>query len=52
MFNIAVTGVGGGVGQSILKSLENSGYNVIALDGEVLAAGLYASSKSYLIPYA
>lgn len=52
MYNIAVTGVGGGVGQSVLKSLENSGYNVIALDGEVLAAGLYASSKSYLIPYA
>lgn len=52
MFNIAVTGVGGGVGQSILKSLDNSGYNVIALDGEVLAAGLYASSKSYSIPYA
>lgn len=52
MYNIAVTGVGGGVGQSVLKSLENSGYNVIALDGEFLAAGLYASSKSYLIPYA
>lgn len=52
MYNIAVSGVGGGVGQSILKSLENSGYNVIALDGEVLAAGLYASKASYLIPYA
>lgn len=52
MYNIAVTGVGGGVGQSILKSLENSGYNVVALDGEVLAAGLYATKKSYLIPYA
>ncbi|MCD0486903.1 ATP-grasp domain-containing protein [Pedobacter sp. MC2016-14] len=52
MYNIAVTGVGGGVGQSILKSLEKSGYNVIALDGELLAAGLYAAGKSYLIPYA
>jgi carbamoyl-phosphate synthase large subunit len=52
MFNIAVTGVGGGVGQSVLKSLQNSDYNVIALDGEVLAAGFYSSKKSYLIPYA
>lgn len=52
MYNIAVTGVGGGVGQSILKSLEGTGYNVIALDGELLAAGLYATDNSYLIPYA
>jgi carbamoyl-phosphate synthase large subunit len=52
MYNIAVTGVGGGVGQSILKSLYGSDYNVIALDGELLAAGLYASNTSYLIPYA
>ncbi|MFC1784943.1 ATP-grasp domain-containing protein [Candidatus Neomarinimicrobiota bacterium] len=50
--NIAVTGVGGGIGQSIMKSLENSGYNVVALDGEYLAAGLYASKTSYIIPYA
>lgn len=52
MKNIAVTGVGGGAGQSILKSLEGSDYNVIALDGELLGAGLYASKTSYLIPYA
>jgi carbamoyl-phosphate synthase large subunit len=50
--NIAVTGVGGGVGQSILKSLANSEYNIIALDGELLGAGLYASKVSYIIPYA
>jgi carbamoyl-phosphate synthase large subunit len=52
MYNIAVTGVGGGVGQSILKSLEGSGYNIITMDGELLGAGLYASKKAYLIPYA
>jgi carbamoyl-phosphate synthase large subunit len=52
MFNIAITGVGGGVGQSILKSLSNTDYNLIALDGELLGAGLYASKTSYLIPYA
>ena len=49
MYNIAVTGVGGGVGQSILKSLEGSGYNIIALDGELLGAGLYAAKKAYLV---
>jgi carbamoyl-phosphate synthase large subunit len=52
MFNIAVTGTGGGVGQSILKSLSNTDYNVIALDGEILGAGLYSAKTSYLIPYA
>lgn len=49
---IAITGVGGGVGQSVLKSLYNSGYELLALDGENLAAGLYAGVKSCLIPYA
>ena len=52
MYNIAITGVGGGVGLGILKSLENSDYNLIALDGELLGAGLYTANKSYLIPYA
>lgn len=50
--NIAVTGVGGGVGQNIIKSLEYSDYNVVALDGDHLAAGLYISKTAYLIPYA
>mgnify|MGYP001029624869 CR=1 FL=1 len=50
--NIAITGVGGGVGQSILKSLEDTNYKLVALDGESLAAGLYAAETSYLIPYA
>ncbi len=50
--NIAVTGVGGGVGQNIIKSLEYSDYNVVALDGDHLAVGLYMSKTAYLIPYA
>ena len=49
---IAVTGAGGGVGQSIIKSLYDTDYKVIALDGETLGAGLYAVSISYKIPYA
>lgn len=52
MYNIAITGVGGGVGQSVLKSLKDTDYNLIALDGELLAAGLYSTNQSYLIPYA
>lgn len=52
MYNIAITGVGGGVGQSILKALSETDYNLVTLDGELLGAGLYASQTSYLIPYA
>jgi carbamoyl-phosphate synthase large subunit len=50
--NVAVTGVGGGVGQSIIKALQNTEYNVICIDGEVLGTGLYAAKKSYLGFYA
>ncbi len=50
-YNIAVTGVGGGVGQSVIKSLYETGYNIIGLDGEILGTGLYAVPKAYKIPY-
>ncbi|NQX99194.1 MAG: ATP-grasp domain-containing protein [Flavobacteriales bacterium] len=50
--NIAITGVGGGVGQSIIKSLQNTEYHLFALDGELLAAGLYSTPNSFIIPYA
>lgn len=49
--HIAVSGAGGGVGQSIIKSLQDTNYEVIALDGEALGTGLYAAKKSYVIPY-
>lgn len=49
---IGVTGVGGGVGQSILKSLADTDYDIIAFDSEPLAAGLFKTKKSYLVPYA
>jgi carbamoyl-phosphate synthase large subunit len=51
-FKIAISGVGGGVGQSVIKSLHNTGYQLVGLDGEVLGAGLYAVPASYVIPYA
>jgi len=44
--------VGGGVGQSIIKSLQSSPYTVVAVDGELLATGLYATAKGYRVPYA
>jgi carbamoyl-phosphate synthase large subunit len=46
---ILVTGVGGGAGQSILKSLDLANIkDVIAVDSSPLAAGLYFGSRSFL----
>jgi len=50
--NILVTGVGGGVGQSIIKSLQNTQHIVIGVDSEVLGTGLYAVARAYTVPYA
>jgi carbamoyl-phosphate synthase large subunit len=49
---ILVTGTGGGAGQSILKTFQDTDYRVIAADGEVLGTGLYTTGKGYVIPYA
>lgn len=50
--NILVTSVGGGVGQSIIKSLQNTEHTVIGVDSEALGAGLYAVARAYKVPYA
>ena len=52
MKNILVTGVGGGVGQSILKALEGAPYGIVGVDSEELAAGLHAVPKAYKGYYA
>jgi carbamoyl-phosphate synthase large subunit len=52
MDTIIVTGVGGGVGQSILKSLQGSGYRVVGVDADATATGLYAVDRAYRIPRA
>jgi carbamoyl-phosphate synthase large subunit len=52
MANILVTGVGGGVGQGIIKSLQGSPHTVIGADGELLGTGLYAAARAYTVPYA
>lgn len=49
---VLVTGTGGGVGQSILKSLSSNSWKVITADADPLAAGLYAGDRGYLVPYA
>ena len=45
---ILVTGVGGGVGQSIIKCLHGSPYKIIGVDSMWDATGLYAVTKGYL----
>lgn len=51
-YKVGVTGAGGGVGQSIIKALQNTIYTVVAFDSELLGTGLYTVTQSYLIPYA
>lgn len=51
-WSVLVTGVGGGVGQSILKSFRGSGFRAVAADGDVLGTGLFAADRSYVVPYA
>src|SRR5512140_3321774 len=46
--NIAVTAVGGGVGQSIIKALQKTEYNPLGINSEVFGAGLYSTKRSYL----
>jgi carbamoyl-phosphate synthase large subunit len=47
---ILVTGVGGGVGQSILKCLSGRGHRILGADSLEVAAGLYVAPKAYLTP--
>jgi len=55
---VLVTGIGGGVGQSIIKGLKlanqrlNENYTIIGADADPLAAGLYRVDKSFIIPKA
>jgi len=43
---VLVTGVGGGVGQSIVKSLRPTDYVAVGIDCDALAAGLYAVPRA------
>jgi carbamoyl-phosphate synthase large subunit len=48
MDRVLVTGVGGGIGQSILKCLQGSRYGVVGIDPDHLAAGLHAVPIAHL----
>lgn len=47
---ILMTGMGGIVGQGILKCLTNSPYRMIGVDASELAAGLYVMERGYVVP--
>jgi len=49
---IVVTGVGGGVGQSILKCLQRSPYRIIGVDSLVNGTGLYSVERGYIGEFA
>ena len=45
-----MTGGGGGVGQSVIKSLASTDYELIGLDGELLGTGGDRTKNSDVIP--
>jgi carbamoyl-phosphate synthase large subunit len=46
--SVAVTAVGGIVGQSVIKALQKTNYSVVGINSEALGAGVYATKESYL----
>src|SRR5262245_30938571 len=48
--SILVTGAGGGVGQSIIKSLQDSPYRLVAANADPLGTGLHVAARSYTVP--
>jgi carbamoyl-phosphate synthase large subunit len=48
MTHVLITGVGGGVGQSVLKALRDTPYEAVGVDSDALAAGLHAVHSGYL----
>ena len=51
---VLITGVGGQLGQSIVKSIRLSkiGTTIIGTDCDSLSAGLYRIDKAYIVPQA
>jgi len=47
MRKILILGVGGGVGQSVLKAIDETSYGIVGVDSEELAAGLHAVPRAY-----
>ncbi len=53
-YSVLVTGIGGNVGQGILRNIQNSGINIRTIGTNVVAftAGNHLVNKNYLVPYA
>lgn len=53
-YTVAVTGVGGGVGQSVLRALRRCSLPlyIVGMDMEPWSAGLYVVDQGYLVPEA
>ena len=51
-FTIAVTGVGGGVGQAVIRALRRStlGLRIVGIDMNRYGAGLYQADTAYCVP--
>ena len=47
---VLLTGVGGIIGQALIKCLANTPWRPIGADSSEMAAGLYAVSKGYVVP--
>lgn len=54
MLRIAITGIGGGVGMAVLRSLKEYRVEteIIGLDMAAYAPGLYYAKRGYLVPSA
>lgn len=52
MEKILITGVGGGVGQSVIKALQATNYGLVGVDSEELATGLHSVPSAYKGCYA
>jgi len=49
---VLVTGAGGQAGINVIKALINQGYDVVAVDADGLASGLYLTQRRHVIPLA
>ena len=47
---VLLTGVGGIIGESIIKCLAHTPWRIVGVDSSELAAGLYAVPKGYVVP--
>jgi len=50
--NLLITGAGAGIGQSIIKAIKLSSIktNIVAVDCDCRAVGLYRAEKAYIVP--